>query len=292
MIHPDHRVTFEAYLSRPDLVGPAVASQVPIRHRDGSWVDTVVLVSRWPRDPDRDGLAVVLRPVEGSVDGALDRERAANERLHLIDEMKHRLLEAVSHELRTPLTIIGGFAQTLQREGLTFTSERLAEVGASIERQSARLQRIVSDLMDLDGAPVGIRPGIAIPMEDTYCVRMVRGEVGNLIVDTSREPAVANLPATAAGLACYATAIRNVVTRAPSEAFIGRSEPALDLRPLVYPPAPCRAASSVTSSSTSRRCAGRRSTGCSTWARSSRSWDASSRSWPSPTRCSCSPARP
>lgn len=148
LLHPDSRVTVEAYLSQPGLAVSADPARVRVRRSDGSWVPTVTRFVRPNGDPA--GLTLVVRPVEGSVDVALERERQALERLQLVDEMKHRLLEAVSHELRTPLTIIGGFAETLQREGLRFDTARLREVGESVGRHALRLQRIVSDLMDLD----------------------------------------------------------------------------------------------------------------------------------------------
>lgn len=156
LVHPDSRVTVEAYLSRPDLVDPGEPFRLPVAHADGSWVHSLARLQRWEAPDGRGGVKVMLRPVEGSVDGALAQERAASQRLQLVDEMKHRLLEAVSHELRTPLTIIGGFAETLQRDGVEFTTERLRQVGVSIDRQAVRLQRIVSDLMDLDRVSRGV----------------------------------------------------------------------------------------------------------------------------------------
>lgn len=157
VVHPDSRVTVEAYLSRPDLADPSEPSRLLVAHADGSWVPTLVRLGSWDvAGGGVAGIKVMLRPVEGSVDGALAQERAASERLQLVDEMKHRLLEAVSHELRTPLTIIGGFAETLQRDGVDFAPARLQQVGASIDRQAVRLQRIVSDLMDLDRVSRGV----------------------------------------------------------------------------------------------------------------------------------------
>lgn len=150
LFEPAHRVTVEAYLARPELVDPEATMTMPVACADGSWRSSVVRFDRWHRPDGGVGLSVALRPVDGSIDVALAQERTASEKLQLVDEMKHRLLEAVSHELRTPLTIIGGFAETLQRGDATFTADRLQQIGASIDRQAVRLQRIVSDLMDLD----------------------------------------------------------------------------------------------------------------------------------------------
>lgn len=54
-----------------------------------------------------------------------------------------------------------------------------------------------------DGSALGIVPGRRIPLQDTYCIRMVEGEVGPVVEDTGRVPILADLPATAGGLACY-----------------------------------------------------------------------------------------
>lgn len=53
-----------------------------------------------------------------------------------------------------------------------------------------------------DGEPLGIRPDLRIPLEDTYCVRMIRGQVPHLVIDTREDTELADLPATAA-IACY-----------------------------------------------------------------------------------------
>lgn len=151
LIHPDSCVIIEAYLARPDLADPAESSAIQVKGSDGGWTPSIVwMTSRQLPDGPQLGLGMGLRPADGAMANAHAREQAALERLRLIDEMKHRLLEAVSHELRTPLTIICGFAETFSRKGVTFTPERLAEVGRSIDRQAVRLQRIVGDLMDLD----------------------------------------------------------------------------------------------------------------------------------------------
>lgn len=54
-----------------------------------------------------------------------------------------------------------------------------------------------------DGERVGIAEGDRIPLAQTYCLRMALGELDQLLPDTAAEPAVAHLPATHGGIACY-----------------------------------------------------------------------------------------
>jgi signal transduction histidine kinase len=71
----------------------------------------------------------------------------------LADALQHsesrqrEFLASVSHELRTPLAGITGQAQALA-DGIVPPAEQ-AEVGSSIKGEAARLERLVSDLLDL-----------------------------------------------------------------------------------------------------------------------------------------------
>ena len=81
---------------------------------------------------------------------ALQREREAVDRLNELDELKTTFLHAVSHDLRTPLTSILGLAATLERQDLDFPREEARELAHRIVRNSRRLHRLVSDLLDFD----------------------------------------------------------------------------------------------------------------------------------------------
>ena len=52
-------------------------------------------------------------------------------------------------------------------------------------------------------ALAGIEAGRRIPLEGTFCARMVAGELEQVVGDTSEHPVARELPATADGLACY-----------------------------------------------------------------------------------------
>jgi two-component system sensor histidine kinase BaeS len=59
-------------------------------------------------------------------------------------EAERSFLLSVSHELKTPLTVVRGYAEALQ-EGAALP----VEAGEAIERDAARLERLVGDLLDL-----------------------------------------------------------------------------------------------------------------------------------------------
>lgn len=60
---------------------------------------------------------------------------------------QREFLLSVSHELRTPLTAVRGFAESLA-DGVVRGAE-VPEAGRTIEREADRLDRLVSDLLDL-----------------------------------------------------------------------------------------------------------------------------------------------
>ena len=88
---------------------------------------------------------------------------AGNQRLLLAQDVTERYrLERVrkdfvanaSHELRTPLTVIGGFVEHMRHEG-TECATRWARPLALMEQQTARMQRIIEDLLLLSGLESG-----------------------------------------------------------------------------------------------------------------------------------------
>jgi two-component system phosphate regulon sensor histidine kinase PhoR len=88
---------------------------------------------------------------------------AGNQRLLLAQDVTERYrLERIrkdfvanaSHELRTPLTVIGGFVEHMRHEG-TDCATRWARPLALMEQQTARMQRIIEDLLLLSGLESG-----------------------------------------------------------------------------------------------------------------------------------------
>jgi PAS domain S-box-containing protein len=168
-------VTFEAYLDRVhpedrDLVAGTVqgayASGEPFEfdHRLVRPDGTV----RWTHSRGRviqDESGAAIRMV-GTAQDITERKR--------LDELRDNILAAVSHELRTPLTAIQGFALTLQSRELDAATR--AEAIDHLVEQSAKLERLLGDLLDIDR----LRHGLVRP-------RLERTDVGHLAARVARE---------------------------------------------------------------------------------------------------------
>jgi len=97
-----------------------------------------------------------LRESERKYSEAFKREREAAQRLRALDEMKNTFLEAVSHDLRTPLTSILGSALTLERTRMELPREDAVDLVHRIAANARKLERLLSDLLDLDRLQRGI----------------------------------------------------------------------------------------------------------------------------------------
>jgi PAS domain S-box-containing protein len=89
----------------------------------------------------------------------LASERAQNLKLSAADEAKNVAMQAVSHDLRTPLAAILGLAATLENKAHEMSAEEVRDLASRIVENSRRLDRIVTDLLDLDRLEKGgLRP--------------------------------------------------------------------------------------------------------------------------------------
>lgn len=83
---------------------------------------------------------------------------AATRGLEEMDRAKSAFVAIVSHELRTPLTSLAGFSELLAVRRLPAGEvQRIAEI---IQRETERLVRIVSDLLDLSRLDRGLAPAL------------------------------------------------------------------------------------------------------------------------------------
>jgi len=67
-----------------------------------------------------------------------------------LDDLRDNILSAVSHELRTPLTSIRGFALTLQERDGELDPRLRSDIVTHLAQQSAKLERLLADLLDVD----------------------------------------------------------------------------------------------------------------------------------------------
>lgn len=62
----------------------------------------------------------------------------------------------------------------------------------------------VVQTVDGDPRPFGLEPGARVPLEETYCLRLIQGRLPNLVPDTGKNPVTRDLPATSdSGLGSY-----------------------------------------------------------------------------------------
>ncbi|MDQ4108093.1 MAG: GAF domain-containing protein, partial [Actinomycetota bacterium] len=170
--HIDERDREEAAagLQRAIESGEGEALEYRVSSDDGSprWIRDLIHVirGRGNRPTNLRGLMVditerkraerALRASERKYSDAFKREREAAQRLRMLDEMKNTFLEAVSHDLRTPLTSILGSALTLERARLDLPGDEALDMVGRIATNARKLERLLSDLLDLDRLQRGI----------------------------------------------------------------------------------------------------------------------------------------
>ena len=79
----------------------------------------------------------------------------ANEQLAQVNSTMSELVSIVSHELRTPLTAIKSFAEILRDEADNLDREEQENFLNIIDKESNRLTRLISDLLDLQKIQAG-----------------------------------------------------------------------------------------------------------------------------------------
>jgi signal transduction histidine kinase len=72
-----------------------------------------------------------------------------------LDQMKTEFVSFVAHELRSPLSTIYGYASLLQTDGDRFSSIERAQMTASITNQCKRLNRVISEMLDVSRMEAG-----------------------------------------------------------------------------------------------------------------------------------------
>jgi PAS domain S-box-containing protein len=93
-----------------------------------------------------------------------------------VEELRESILSAVSHELRTPLTSIVGFSLTLQQYGPQVSAETRREIVDHLTDEARRLERLLTDLLDLDRLRLG---SAGVSFRRTNLGQLVAGVVAN-----------------------------------------------------------------------------------------------------------------
>jgi len=108
----------------------------------------------------------------------IERAHLQRENMHIAvlqrtDALRASLLSSVSHDLRTPLTSIKAAASSLLQEDVSWDEEARRSFARSIEREADRLNRLVSNLLDMSR----IEEGALKPEKDWYSLKMLIHEV-------------------------------------------------------------------------------------------------------------------
>ncbi len=163
--------------------GPVLNARIEIQglHRDGRLIPVELAIT-----PVAVGDSTVFsgfirdisdrKRAQEDLERALEVEREAAARLRAVDEMKHTFLQAVSHDLRTPLAAILGLAITLERGDVGLTTGETRELAGRIEHNARRLERLVTNLLDLDRLARGVLTPTFEPTDVGELVRRMVSE--------------------------------------------------------------------------------------------------------------------
>ena len=77
------------------------------------------------------------------------------EKLREMDKKKNEFISIAAHELKTPLTSIHGFSQLLQEESILKDEEKRSKFLRIIDKETKRLSRLVTDILDLSRIDMG-----------------------------------------------------------------------------------------------------------------------------------------
>jgi ABC-type multidrug transport system ATPase subunit/signal transduction histidine kinase len=120
-----------------------------------------ILLASWRDGMSPDDATDLIEDAAHSLRMALEREKAlaAHQEamaLRQSQELQRAFLRRLSHELRTPLTAITGYATSLLLKDVTWDDESQQRFLCRISAESARLGRLVNDLLDFSAIESGI----------------------------------------------------------------------------------------------------------------------------------------
>jgi signal transduction histidine kinase len=144
-------------VARSDGARSGILLTVPFTAPGGG----AALVTCWRAGQPPEDAAALVEDAARSLQLALEREEAsvAHEEaltLRRSQELQRGFLSRLSHELRTPLTAIRGYAESLQQPDVTWDSDSQQRFLGRIAAESARLGRLVDDLLDFSAIESGI----------------------------------------------------------------------------------------------------------------------------------------
>ncbi len=148
-----------ASLTPGATVGPDGDWLVPVNGPTGPNV-VISVTPEGPRAPTRDE-ADLLALYAGYAAAAIERQEAETAQreaaaLRRSRELQREFLSRLSHELRTPLTAIRGYASSLAAPDIVWDRDSEQRFLERIAAESARLGRLVDDLLDFSAIESGV----------------------------------------------------------------------------------------------------------------------------------------
>jgi signal transduction histidine kinase len=130
-----------AIAATPIRLGGQYAGSLSVVHTDRP--------REWSADDVRliESVAQELRVAIAAAE-AFAKQRDAVAELERLSRAKSDFVSIVSHEFRTPLTGIQGFSEMMQGEDLTM--EEMREYAGDINKDAHRLNRMITEMLDLD----------------------------------------------------------------------------------------------------------------------------------------------
>ena len=145
---------------------------------DGRVIGRLELMGADPAALDDENAQRVARSLAGVLALAQERERLAHAesrpRRCRSDALKTALLRAVSHELRTPLTAIKAAVGALARRSGAARRGGRARAARGRQHRDRRLDRLVSDLLDVSRLQAGSASTRSTGARSTICARRRR----------------------------------------------------------------------------------------------------------------------
>ena len=120
-----------------------------------------VLAAAWTEPGVGEEVKALIEDAAHSLNLALEREEAGHAHqkaaaLRRSQELQRGFLSRLSHELRTPLTAIRGYASSLMAPDVTWDDATQQRFLQTIAAESARLGRLVDDLLDFSMIESGV----------------------------------------------------------------------------------------------------------------------------------------
>lgn len=182
VIHPDDRESVEANMESLRRDGGEYTQEFRVVHPDGRvvWIgdDAIVVPGEDAKPLHVQGYLRDITPLkdaEATQRAALEREQTANEKLRELGGMKDDFVALVSHELRTPLTSIRGYLELVLEGKSSGLSKEHGEFLGIVDRNAARLERLVDDLLFMARLGSG---KLELSLQDTDLAALARESVG------------------------------------------------------------------------------------------------------------------